>query len=631
VSVPSTPSPNPQCSKQASETRLRAVQATEQGRLRRAATYFERADAMCPDDRGSTLNTRLSVLVDLGRFEQARTLSRAASTPPSAWASMDRRLPTLEANWNATTSESLFDLAQQQSGREPEAAKLLEQSFERARQISGIKPEVQALDGLTQIVATGLSPDSNTLTVADRFGYGRFDLRRGIAIGRKMAAGRLLALSSNGAAALIMDPTGSKSELHCLDTISGQLLPPLVIPDPDMGVDELGVGLSSDGTRAAAYVNPRAGSAGSYARTSIDGVLIWDCRTGQLQAALAPERGYGDAVSSLAFSPSGKMLAIGGRIGTVVVWDIEHKSVVLQDSTTCQCDATELLSLSVGQVFWALNETVLLTQSSDPNRRLFYPTKRKPIPLAIPAGIFAVLDDGHAILSDPAGGPAQSLDLVTGKTGELTAFGTRFEQVRGPFVVRGSGTHRQVKLSQLASRNERVLTVRHSGPFESIAVKDDTLLIGGRSALRFALPRAQPSAAFRVARGGEWGISHYELWDAADSASDHRPWLPCEDPESRIEPRILSPSAFVFPCGTELVFATATAPGVVARLRHIEGTNTAYALFADGTAELFGNLEDLRRVARCAAGALSYPLEVCEEELLVPGKLQALIQQRAAH
>jgi len=48
-------------------------------------------------------------------------------------------------------------------------------------------------------------------------------------------------------------------------------------------------------------------------------IILWDADTGFRRAALS---GHRDAISALAFSPDGRLLASGGRDGQIVVWDV---------------------------------------------------------------------------------------------------------------------------------------------------------------------------------------------------------------------------------------------------------------------------------------------------------------------
>lgn len=618
------PFPVARCSKLAIETRRQALEAIENDRLHTAAAKFARAESMCPTSCDSTSDVHARVLLNLGRFEQAQALLSSAQRCSSSRASLQQELPSLKAKWNATTPETLFELAQ---GREQtrDGKRLLEQSFERARQSSRANPEIQAFNGLDGIVAAGLTPDGVIVTAADSFNYGRFDLKRGTTTGRTLDFGRLLAVASSGSGALIAIPRNDKAELHCLDTTSGEVLPALAMPDPNFEAYEqqIGVALTPDGTRAAAYVTPIANSDGTSPATNTDHVVLWNCRTGNVDAVLTPERGYADLVANLSFSPSGKLLGMSGRVGTVVVWDIERKTVVLDDAdlTCMQCDGTELLALGTGRIFWALDESVLVTQSSNADRRLFYLTKRAPILAAVPEGVVAVLDDGHTLVSQ-----SEFVDLATGNTTARPHLDLEGAVAGGRFLVNSGNSSGQVKLSSLFSDGTRSLAERHSGPFDSISLKNRTLVIGGRVPLRFSLPEVSTTTsktAWEVNRGDD---AYIELRDATDASSTWRPWVPCVTSQGPLY--WLPPSVLAIPCGTELVFATTATPGVVARLRHIEGTDTTYALFADGTAELFGRIDDLRRVARCVLGSHSYPLELCEDELLVPGRLQLLLLQR---
>ncbi len=553
------------------------------------------------------------MLLDLGRFDAVVALTHDAAAMPPEVAALQATLGQRRATWQSETAQSLREasLNAREAGQVEQADRLLEKAFERAVQVTAAKPEIQAPDGVNKVVAVGQSSDGDTLVVAENFGYRVFSFSQGESVVRQTGLDQIVSLSADGSMALVMDMTAPYGQraLRCLDIVSGQRLPVLPMPTGFFEVDPGAAGLSPDGTRAAACLRAQQGTRAV--------VPVWECSSGLQVRQLSMKRSFEESFESLVFSPSGKLLGVNGR-STVALWglDRDRETPLLKYEPNCPgCDTNSLLGLfdMEGRLFWALDETAVITEKG--NRRFFRLNKREAQTADFPR-IISVLDDGRTALAYGTNS-TQSFDLVTRTNNQVGDWGSELYATRRRSFVALTGD--KLQHHSLQTGRTRVIAERHSAPFESAEVTGDTLEVRGPRILRFALSHAH--------REKSWGISvgstEVELYDQHSVI----PWFACSNDNNQrnaaLEP---TDSTFVVRCGTELTFASCSAPGITARLKQIGGTATAYALYPDRTAEIWGDIADFRRVARCVVGELVFPLDVCEDDLLVSGRLQALLR-----
>ncbi len=109
-------------------------------------------------------------------------------------------------------------------------------------------------------------------------------------------------------------------------------------------VAHVGYGANS----ATAAISPDGGTlAVTLGRADVDDVLLWDV---ERRAAIGPPLIIGHVVDALAFSPDGRLLAVGRADGTVDLWDIHRGEAIGQSLDASDPADTSLLFSPDGRI-----------------------------------------------------------------------------------------------------------------------------------------------------------------------------------------------------------------------------------------------------------------------------------------